>query len=181
MIDEAVGFCWRCEMSATLNSNGPCVLGVCLHTCQLVVGIYLLESLMWCQLFQQRVCHGKVWVGRSLAQRHPAGERCTNRDKGRELSSFRSQSIRSIEVETITEARALLDVLVLQIVAESCAIDASLIAFLCRDHAVQSNRQTSHDQSSAKYLWIVILLRVIPKEGKVGIFHNILKPAQKQF
>ena len=67
VIDEAVGFCWRCEMSATLNSNGPCVLGVCLHTCQLVVGIYLLESFMWCQLFQQRVCHGKVWVGRCLA------------------------------------------------------------------------------------------------------------------
>lgn len=62
--------------------------------------------------------------------------------KGRELSSFRSQSIRSIEVETITEARVLLDVLVLQIVAECCAIDASLIAFPCRDYAVQSNRQT---------------------------------------
>ena len=64
---------------------------------------------------------------------------------------------RSIEVETVTEARAFLDVLVLQIVAESCAIDASLIAFLCRGYAFQSNRRTSHDQSS------VILLRVSRK------------------
>ncbi len=62
-----------------------------------------------------------------------------------------------VQVPFRTEARAFLDVLVLQIVAESCAIDASLIAFLCRGYAFQSNRRTSHDQSS------VILLRVSRK------------------